>query len=111
MNSLKYQRRQSPIFNPAQEKAMKKEIRRQCAEYNRAHKNEIVALVLWEIHEQLGLGAVRLRRFFDNFDQTLDAMLDHYEMSDEDTCWICTQKLKDIGIDIEAWQDEGAINQ
>jgi CRISPR/Cas system CSM-associated protein Csm2 small subunit len=94
-------------LSPSQKKAMMKEIRRQCANYYRKHETELIALILWELHTQLGFGKKRLRRFWENFTPTLDTMLDRYEMEEDDRFWLCVQKLKEIDIDIEAWQNEG----
>ena len=63
-------------------------------------------MVLWVLHEQLGWGETRLRRFYDNFAGELDALVKRYEMDEEDKVWLCTQKLKDYGIDIEQWDKE-----
>lgn len=94
-------------MSPGQVRAMQKEIRRQCADYYRKHETEMVALILWELHVQEGWGLKRLRRFWENFMPEMDKMLDHYEMTEDDRFWLCVRKLKDIGVDIEAWQNEG----
>lgn len=91
----------------AQEKAMHMEIKRQCAEYWRKHQDELVALMLWVLHDTQGWGKKRLRDFFDNFMPALDELLEHYDMGEEDKFWLCSTKLKEIGVDIEAWQSEG----
>lgn len=70
------------------------------------HALEIDALVLWVLHEQLGWGEKRLRRFYDNFADEIDALVQRYQMDEEDKVWLCTQKLKDYGIDIEQWDKE-----
>lgn len=85
----------------AERKALDMEIKRQLAEYDTKHKNELQALILWQLHEQLGFGAVRLRRFYDNFDREMDALINRYELDESDNVWICTEKLKEIGVDIE----------
>lgn len=87
----------------AEKKAMEMEIKRQLGEYNRKNEMELDAIILWELHEQLGFGPVRLKRFFDNFGSALADLLRHYEMGSDDQCWLCTEKLKEYGIDINEW--------
>ena len=33
-------------------------------------------------------------------------LVSRYEMEDQDDIWLCTQMLKRIGVDIEAWHKE-----
>lgn len=99
-------REASGKMSPAQHRAMMKEIKRQCAEYWREHETELVGLILWELHAQEGWGVKRLRRFWENFMPAVDELLTHYEMDEKDKFWICGRKLLDIGVDIEAWQNE-----
>lgn len=84
-------------------KAIEMEIKRQLAEYERKHLLEIDALILWQLHTQLGFGVGRLRRFYDNFAPEMESMIARYELESEDSTWLCTQKLKEMGIDLEEW--------
>lgn len=93
-------------LSAAERKAMDKEIRRQLAEYDTKHKLELQAMILWQLHEQFGFGEKRLKRFYDNFDKAIDSLLNRYKLSDADSVWLCTLKLKDIGVDIEKWDSE-----
>lgn len=86
-----------------QKKAMNAEIRRQLAEYNEKNADEIDAMVLWVLYSEFGFREKRLKRFYEIFNRELDALRDRYEMTDEDTVWLCTRKLKDAGIDISKW--------
>ena len=79
----------------AERKAMDKEIQRQ-----------LDAMILWVLHAQLGLGPTRLRRFYDQFEKELDALLERYEMGEDDRLWLCAYMLKQIGVDIEKWDRE-----
>ena len=67
---------------------------------------ELNAMILYVLHEQLGFGEQRLRKFFDRFSVEIDALVKYYEMDDEDAEWLCTRKLLDMGIDVEKWCDE-----
>lgn len=88
-----------------EKKAMEMEINRQIAESDRKHMNEIDALVLWQLKEQLGFGQKRLRRFYDGFAPALLELIEHYEMPDA-PAWLCMEMLKQIGVDVEAWSRE-----
>lgn len=90
----------------AERKAMGMEIQRQIAEYDKKNMLEIDALVLWVLHEEFGFGAVRLKRFFDRFAPALDDLVKRYEMEYDDSVWLCTHKLKELGIDISEWEKE-----
>lgn len=91
----------------AEKKAMDIEIKRQLAEYERQHQLELDAIILWVLHNQLGFGPTRLKRFYDEFGPAVEELLRYYEMGEEDQSWLCTRKLKDYGINIEKWQKEG----
>ena len=88
------------VYSP---KLMNLEIKRQLAKYDAKHKLELQALVLWQLHEQFGFGEKRLKRFYNNFDASIEALIGRYQLEDTDSIWLCTLKLKDIGIDIEEW--------
>lgn len=75
----------------AEKKAMDIEIRRQLAEYDLKHANELDAMILWHLHEEFGFGPKRLKQFYDTF---------------SDMVWLCTYKLKQYGIDIEEWNKQ-----
>lgn len=90
----------------AEKKAMDIEIQKETAEYVRKTAFEIDAIVLWILHEKLGLGPKRLKRFYDDFGPAISALIDRYDLEDSDQVWLCTQKLKDYGVDIETWHNE-----
>ena len=90
----------------AEKKAMDIEIRRQLAEYDLKHANELDAMILWHLHEEFGFGPKRLKQFYDTFAVRLDELIKHYEMTDSDMVWLCTYKLKQYGIDIEEWNKQ-----
>ena len=89
-----------------EEKAMKTEIKRQFQEFDRKHTLELDALILWNLHEQLGFGKKRLRRFYEKFNETLEEMGERYDFDDADKIWLCQFRLKEMGIDISEWDAE-----
>lgn len=90
----------------AEQKALDKEIYRQLAEDTRKHNLEIVAMTLTTLHEEFGFGEARLKRFFDRYDEVVDGLVKRYELSEGDEPWIAAHKLKEKGIDVEAWYAE-----
>lgn len=93
-------------MSAAERKAMNLEIQRQLAEYDRKHFAEMDALILWVFHEEFGFGAKRLRKYYDRFRASIDALVGSYEMETGDDIWLCTEMLKHIGVDIEQWHKE-----
>lgn len=99
---------QNYIMTPAEKKAMNTELRRQAMEFERNHMNELDAMILWQLHEQFGFGEKRLRRFYDAFHKNIEALGERYAMCEYDEeVWLCSFKLREIGIDIEQWAEEG----
>lgn len=94
------------VLTSDEKRAMDIEIKRQLAEYNKKNEIEIDALVLWTLHKQFGFGHKRLKQFYDSFGEAVSKLVEHYELTDSDMVWICTQELKDYGIDLEQWQKE-----
>ena len=90
----------------AERKAMNMEIQRQLAEYTKAHEEEMDAVILWQLHEQLGFGPKRLKRFYDNFAPVMKDLIARYELDDSEQTRACTKKLRDYGIDISEWRKE-----
>lgn len=90
----------------AERKAMSIEINKQIAENDRKHAIEVDALILWELRVQLGLGPVRLKRFYEGFTQKYEELLKRYELGKDDMPWLMTEQLKRDGIDVEQWYEE-----
>lgn len=91
----------------AERKAMNIEIQKQLAEYTRKHALEIDAMFLWYLHEEFGFGLKRLKKVFTGFDPKIEELCKRYEMTDEgDGVWLCTYKLKEMGVNLEEWDKE-----
>lgn len=90
----------------AERKAMNMEIQRQLAEYTKKHQREIDAMILWELHLQFGWGETRLHRLYNALGAGVDALVKRYEMEEGDDVWLCTQMLKQRGIDLDKWDRE-----
>lgn len=95
-----------PKLSEQQKKAMRNEICNQIADNMPTLSQNLIALVLWQLHEQEGFGKKRLLRFFDNFVPKIRELQEYYEMyAVEDTEWVCKYKLKELGIDLDKMGD------
>lgn len=80
----------------AVERIIRRETRQQIAEQIPVLTENITAVVLWSLHEQLGFGHDRLVKFMERFVPLYDDLMRHYEMSDEDDKeWLLKKKLED----------------
>ena len=91
-------------FKPSKEEqeALNREINRQLAQNIEGLKINLLALILWQLHEQLGFGKNRLMQFYNGFKPAIDELQQYYDLyTGEDTDYMCKRKLKDLGIDVE----------
>ena len=99
-------------LTPAQQKALRREIKDQILEHDKEYWLDIDACTLWVLHECFGFGATRLKRFFDAFSKEHDRLREYYMLDDDTNRWICRYLLKrDLGIDVEEWEREAEQNQ
>lgn len=71
----------------------------------RQHTNDLDAMILYVLHVHCGFGKERLRRFHKAFVEEHNKLISHYEMPD-DNAWLAAEKLKEIGVDVAAWNEE-----
>lgn len=88
-----------------EKRAMEIEIRKQIGENLNSMSSDLISIVLWQLHEQLGFGKKRLLRFYEGFAPSLRALVDYYDISDSDQGFICKHRLKEIGIDVDKMAD------
>lgn len=93
-------------LNKKEQAAMEQEIKRQLAEWDRKNTMEIDAMFLWFMHEEFGFGPGRLRRIYFKFAPYMRQLVRKYEMNSPDTPFLCTEKLRDYGIDLNDWEKE-----
>ena len=94
------------VLTAKERQAMNLEIDRQIAEHERQHAIDLDILILYVLHTHLGFGKKRLRRFYDAFNVEHDKLIARYEMPPEDNVWLADVKLKEIGVDVAAWDAE-----
>lgn len=93
-------------LNAAEQKALDDEIKKSFESFDRAHWNEIDAMILWVLHSVCGWGPKRLREFYDAFGPEFEKLLKRYEMDATEGMWLCTQQLKEYGVDLDEWDRE-----
>jgi hypothetical protein len=91
-----------PLTN-RERKALEAEINRQTAKNVKDLSLNLQALVLWQLHEQLGFGKKRLLRFQKAFLPMIKELQRFYELENaSETDFVCKYKLKnEVGIDVE----------
>lgn len=87
--------------------ALNREINCQIGENVQKLSESLTAMILWQLHEQLGFGKKRLMRFYKKFLPALEQLRDYYCMeTDEETEFLCQYQLKHIvGIDVSQLDD------
>lgn len=90
----------------AERKAMNIEINRQIVEADRKYLNNTDAMILYFLYKHLGFKKKRLRRAWEQFSVIHDELIRYYEMPPEDNAWLADKKLKEIGVDVAAWNAE-----
>lgn len=86
-------------FTAAERKAINEEASKIIQEASREHEKEELAIVGWQLHHRLGWGEKRISDFLRDYYTDLKQLIDHYEVSKTDAPWLCSQKLRDNGID------------
>lgn len=89
-----------------QKKAMNDEINRQILEHDEMFAVDNDATVLWTLHTCFGFGKKRLRRFWEACLKEHARLREYYQMEPDDDGWLYRYKLKQIGVDVQAWYDE-----
>ena len=89
-----------------EQQAMDAEINRQLVEADRKYTNNLDAMILYFLYKHLGFKKKRLRRAWEQFSLIHDELIKYYEMPPEDNAWLADVKLKEIGVDVAAWNAE-----
>lgn len=81
--------------------ALEREVDRQLVRNLENLMVDIMALMLWQLHNQLGFGKERLLKFHTGFREGLKELNAHYQMGKEDRIFLCKHELKQIGVDLD----------
>lgn len=99
---LKPSQLSSAIMTGPGEEAMKHEIHQQFLEMDKTHVLDLDTMYLWTLHKEEGWGKKKLKDFYFKVFREHMRMRKFYEM---DELYPERHKLKEKGIDIEAWFD------
>ena len=88
------------------QRAIDAEIHRQILKADRQYSLNFAACVLWALHVVFGFGPVRLRRFWEAYDKIHRQLRKYYELDAEDEPFVCLAKLREIGVELEKWEEE-----
>lgn len=88
-------------------KAMHKEINIQLVQAHDRFFQDETSVILYVLHKEFGWGAKRIKRFYDAYTPACDELRNHYQVSEDDMPWLTLTKLKEDGIDIDAWKKNG----
>lgn len=91
------------IMTPNMRMAMDHEIYQQCLEADERLALDVDTMVLWTLHRHLGFGVKRLHDFYVAMAAEHRRMREYYQMDD---MYPERSKLKELGVDLEAWQKE-----
>ena len=96
-----------PRLSNKERKEIEREIRRQTAKNVKNLSLNLQAIVLWNIHEQLGFGKKRLLEFQKTFLPLIKELQEFYMAEDaEETEFILLYKLKnEVGVDVRELND------
>ena len=93
-------------LNKAEQKVLNEEINKQILEQDLQFQMDNDSAILEMLHVHFGFGAKRLKKAWKLFYAEHQKLREYYEMSPEDGGWLCRQRLKQIGVDVEQWYKE-----
>ena len=95
-------------LSKAEQKALDIEMRKSAVKENMKYNTDFDASFLYCLHIKTHWGKKRLREFWEDFSKVRKELQEWYMLDDtyDDVNWVCRQKLKDIGVDVEQWLAE-----
>lgn len=88
-------------LNAKERKAFNEMISAELREASENLEMEEMAIVAWQLHQQLGWRENGIMKFMKGYYPALKALTTHYEVDAKDGPWLCSKKLKDNGIDFD----------
>lgn len=85
---------------------LEREMKLQMNEIAEERNTNIVAIILYTLHEYAGWGKRKLKDFYDRFDKINKEQREYYQLSEDDDAFLCKIKLKELGIDVDEWIKE-----
>lgn len=90
--------------NARQQKIIDQEVKKYVLEVNDQYQRDFDAMLVWYVHIHTGYGKIRLKRFYEGFRNEYKRLVEYYQMPG-DTGWLCRYKLKEIGVDLDEWEE------
>ena len=87
--------------NAAQRQALRQECVKEFDKLIDRYNRNVAMQVLHILRFDFGFGQQRLQRFADKLTEMQKNQRDRYEMTDDDTPWLCEEQLKESGINLE----------
>lgn len=95
-------------FTKLEQEALDKAIYKQVVQNDRKFEIDRDSTFLWMLHQEFKFGKKNLYRAWKSLVPRVEELRNYYEMTPQDDGWLCRQKLKAIGVDVERWYaDEG----
>ena len=82
-------------------KAVREECQRQFDELLRVYNRQVVLQLLHVLHFEDGFGQQRLETFAHRLKDMQTGLRATYELSENDTAWLCEQQLRADHIDVD----------
>lgn len=93
------------IYNNQPNAAQRKVLRAECVkEFDTLLENfnhDVMVQLLYLFHFKYGFGQKRLKQLNKDIAQALEGLHARYELSVNDTAWLCEKKLAEDGINID----------
>ena len=87
--------------NSAQRRALKQEVAKEFNKLLERYNRQVAAQILYVLRFEYGFGQQRLQKFADKL-ATMQINMEYtYELPEDDTPWLCEQKLIESGINID----------
>lgn len=93
------------VFTADEQKAIDIEVRKQLVEISKDLITNLDAMVLYTLFVREGWKKKKLRAFWEAARAEHDKLVQYYQAPDE-YVWLAKYKLKEIGVDVDAWNAE-----
>ena len=98
-------------YTAEEQAAMRSEVEDQLLSFVADNLLEIESIFLMQLHDQLGFGEKRLKKFYDNFSPTIYDMMIKQLKKENMKDYPCTAYLKGKGFEVEDWALERENNK
>jgi hypothetical protein len=91
----------------AQRKVLQGEVLKEFNTLLENFNHDVMIQMLYLFHFKRGYGQKRLKQLNKDIAEALDGLNARYELSVNDTAWLCEKKLREDGIDVDELFKEG----